>query len=227
MVTSTTYPRFFLYFNLLILILVCLGFGLNAWTNTESLPPASTIVWIHGLIMFSWYVLIVIQSSLIQSRKINLHRSLGYGSIFLAVGIIISGLAMTVTHYHRPDAQLFATINTFIILNFTILYGLALMYRTRSDYHKRFMTLASVAAMFPGLGRIVLGLEVNEYLSVPLWMMMALVPGAYDLATMKKIHPASWIGGTLIIIGIGFTLYLIENEGWKELLDSLVATRSR
>lgn len=222
---KTAYPKFFFYLNLIILILVSLGFALNALTNPQSLPPAKPIIWIHGAIMFLWYLWIVIQSGLVQRKKIKLHQTLGFASILLALGILVSGLAMTVVHYDRPDAQLFATINTFIVINFSILYALALIYKTKPEFHKRFMTLASIAAMFPGLGRIVLGLQLNEYLSVPLWIMMAIVPGAFDYYTSKRIHPASWMGGALIILGIGLTLLLIENSEWKEFLDKLIADR--
>lgn len=222
---KTAYPNFFFNLNLIILLLVSLGFGLNALTNPQSLPPAKPIIWIHGTIMFLWYLLIVFQSRLVQKKKIRLHKTLGYTSILLALGILISGLTMTVVHYDRPDAQIFATINTFIVINFSILYALALVYKTQPEFHKRFMTLASIAAMFPGLGRIVLGLHLNEYLSVPLWILMAFVPAAFDYYTSKRIHPASWIGGALIIIGIGLTLMLIENTEWKEFLDSMVADK--
>lgn len=218
-------PNFYLNFNLIILSLVVLGFGLNAMTNPSTLPPTHKIIWIHGLIMFGWYVLIVIQSGLIRKKQTSLHRKIGYSSIPLAIGILISGIVMSKVHYNRPDAFLFSTINTFILINFTILYSLGIVYRTKPDFHKRFMLLASLSAVFPGLGRIILGLQFNQYLSVPLWIMLVLVLGTVDWMTKKKIHPATWIGSSLIFIGIGLTLYLLENAAWKELMDQLMANR--
>lgn len=214
---------FYLVLHGIILALVVLGFGLNAIQNSDSLPPSSSIIWIHGIAMFGWYLLIVIQSLLIQKHQFKIHRILGWGSLFLALGIIISGVWMTKEHYYRPNSLLFATINTFILINFSLLYSAAFLYRNKPEYHKRLISLASIAAMFPGLGRVILGLQWNEYLSVPLWILFAMVPAAYDWYRSKKIHPAPWIGGSMIIIGIGLTLFLMENKPWKNLMDSFLS----
>lgn len=215
-------PSFYFNFNLIILILALGGFGLNALVNPEKLPPASGIVYVHGLIMFLWYILIVIQSGLVRSRNLALHKKLGKSSLFLALGIVVSGIWMSVVHYGRPDGFLFSTINTFILINFIILYYLAWTYRHQSEFHKRYMTFASLAAIFPALGRVILGLNLNEYLSVPLWILLVLVVGVNDLKIQKKIHSATKIGTGLILLGIALTLILLENEAWKQFLDQLM-----
>lgn len=220
---TTTRTSFYYNFNLIILSLAVGGFGLNALVNPEKLPPASAIVYFHGLIMFLWYVLIVFQSKLVRSGNLNLHKKLGKSSLILAIGIVISGIWMSVVHYHRPDGFLFSTINTFILINFIILYFLAWTNRQKPEFHKRYMTFVSLAAVFPALGRIVLGLNLNEYLSVPLWILLVLVVGVFDLKSQNKIHPASKIGTALILLGITLTLILIENEAWKKFLDQLMS----
>jgi hypothetical protein len=210
---------FYFYFNLFILILAIGGFGINALEHPDKLPPPSGIVYIHGVIMFLWYILIVIQSKLVRSRNISLHKKLGKSSLILALGIVITGIWMSVVHYSRPDGFLFSTINTFILINFIILYSLALINRYQSEFHKRYMTFASLAVVFPALGRIILGLNLNEYLSVPLWILLVLVTGVFDLKSEKKIHPATIIGSALIFLGIALILVLMENAAWKEFLD--------
>lgn len=214
---------FYFYFNLFILILVVGGFGINALVNPDKLPPASGIVYIHGVIMFLWYILIVVQSKLVRSRNISLHKRLGKNSLLLAFGIIITGIWMSVVHYSRPDGFLFSTINTFILINFIILYSLALINRHRPEFHKRYMTFASLAVVFPALGRIIFGFNLNEYLSVPLWILLVLVIGVFDFKSQRKIHPATKIGSALIFLGIALILVLMENAAWKEFLDGLMS----
>lgn len=215
-------PTFYFYFHLIILFLVFGGFGLNALVHPDKLPPVSGIVYIHGLIMFLWYILIVIQSNLVKSGNIDLHKKLGKSSLILAFGIVVSGIWMSVVHYSRPDGFVFSTINTFILINFIILFYLAWTNRFRSEYHKRYMTFVSLSAVFPALGRIILGLNFNQYLSVPLWIMLVLVMGVYDFQSQKKIHPATKVGTGLIILGIALTLILMENAAWKAFLDELM-----
>jgi len=214
---------FYFNFNLFILILVVGGFGINALVHPDRLPPASGIVYLHGIIMFLWYILVVVQSKLVRSRNISLHKRLGKNSLLLALGIIITGIWMSVVHYSRPDGFLFSTINTFILINFIILYSLALNNRHRPEFHKRYMTFASLAVVFPALGRIILGLNLNEYLSVPLWILLVLVIGVFDFKSQRKVHPATKIGSILIFLGIALILVLMENAAWKEFLDRLMA----
>jgi hypothetical protein len=213
---------FYFYFNLIILVMVFGGFGLNALVHPDKLPPVSGIVYIHGLIMFLWYILIVIQSNLVRSGNIVLHKNLGKSSLILALGIVVSGIWMSVVHYSRPDGFVFSTINTFILINFIILFYLAWTNRFRAEYHKRYMTFVSLSAVFPALGRIILGFNINQYLSVPLWIVLVLVIGVHDFQSQKKIHPATKVGTALILIGIALTLILMENAAWKAFLDQLM-----
>ena len=85
------------------------------------------------------------------------------------------------------------------------------------------MTFASLAVVFPALGRIILGLNLNEYLSVPLWILLVLVIGVFDFKSQRKVHPATKIGSILIFLGIALILVLMENAAWKEFLDRLMA----
>ncbi len=215
-------PSFYFYFNLIILALVIGGFGLNAVVHPEKLPPVSGIVYLHGLVMLAWYILILYQAGLVRSGNIALHQKLGKSSVLLALAIVISGIWMSVVHYNRPDGFLFTTINTFILINFIILYFLAWKNRFRSEHHKRYMILVSLAAVFPALGRIILGLNLNQYLSVPLWIVLVLVVGFYDFKSKKKIHPATKIGTSLILVGIALTLILMENAVWRKFLDGIM-----
>lgn len=215
-------PSFYFYFNLIILALVIGGFGLNAVVHPEKLPPVSGIVYLHGLVMLAWYILILYQAGLVRSGNIALHQKLGKSSVLLALAIVISGIWMSVAHYSRPDGFLFTTINTFILINFIILYFLAWKNRFRSEYHKRYMILVSLAAVFPALGRIILGLNLNQYLSVPLWIVLVLILGFYDFKSKKKIHPATKIGTSLILVGIALTLILMENAVWRKFLDGIM-----
>ncbi len=213
---------FFFYFSAVILILVIGGFGINAMVNFDDLPPILPIVYIHGIIMLIWYTLVVVQTSLIRSGNHSLHITLGKTSSVLAVGIVISGILMTLESYERSGRVDIVTINIFLIINFIILYSLALLNRKSADKHKRLILFASLAMILPALGRITQALGINDFISIPLWLILMLAIVVYDLRTLKKVHKATILGSVLIIVGIAFTVGLMDSESWAQLLESTI-----
>jgi hypothetical protein len=211
---------FFFYYNTAILIIVVCGFGINALINLEKLPPASPIVFIHGACMVAWYALIVIQAGLIRSGNHALHITLGKSSIILAIGILISGIIMTLESYTRSANVGIVTVNIFIFINFIILYTLALYRRKISDLHKRLMLFASLAMILPALGRITQAMNINDFLSIPMWLLLLFIPLIYDFRSLKKVHKATLLGIILIVLGIAFTVGLMESTSWAQFLKN-------
>jgi hypothetical protein len=215
-------PSFFYSYSLIILSIVVFAFGINAFVNTAILPPILPMVIVHGILMLIWYTLVVVQSRLIAKRNINLHKILGKSSIILAVGIVISGIIMTLDSYDRSSRVDVVTINLFITINFIVLYSLAIFRRRQSDKHKRLILFASIAMMLPALGRITQAAGINDFLSLPMWVLLMLVPVIYDIKTIKRVHQSTILGITLIIIGLVLTITLMENPTWQGTIESII-----
>jgi hypothetical protein len=213
---------FFFYFSVVILILVIGGFGSNAMVNFEDLPPLLPIVYIHGIIMLIWYTLVVVQTSLIRSGNRSLHMILGKTSSVLALGIIFTGILMTLNTYERSARVDIVTINIFLIINFIILYSLAFYRRKYSDKHKRLILFASLSMILPALGRITQAFSINDFISIPLLLVLMLAIVVYDLRTLKKVHKTTILGIVLIIVGIAFTIGLMDSKRWAQLLESTI-----
>ena len=215
---------FFLYYNLILLILVVGAFGINGIINLEKLPTFSALVIIHGLIMFLWYGLVVFQAMLIKHGKHNIHFLLGRTSIALAAGIIITGVMMSVESYQRSGDPTAFTVNLPITINFIILYSLAIYRRKYSDRHKRLILFSSIAIIIPALGRIIQAADIDGFLSIPMWLVLLIFPIVYDLRTLKKVHRTTLFGTILIILGIALTVVLLGSPSWIQFLESNIGT---
>ena len=213
---------FFFYYSSIILTIVLCAFGVNALINSDDLPPILPIVIVHGIFMIAWYALVVVQTRLILQRNHNTHIILGKSSIVLAVGIVISGIMMTLDSYVRSSSVDIVTINLFITINFIILYTLAIYRRKHSDKHKRLILFASIAMMLPALGRITQAASINDFLSLPMWFILMLAPVLYDLKTLKRVHKTTFLGISLIIIGVVLAISLMDSSSWVKFLESTI-----
>lgn len=220
---KTQRDPFFLYYHSLLLLIVVGGFGINGMINTTELPPISNLVIAHGAIMLLWFVIVPVQALLIRQGSYKLHIALGTSSTLLAVGIILSGLMISLDNYQRTTGPAVMTFNLPILINFTILFGLAIYRRKHADQHKRLILFSSIAMMAPALGRITRVFDINEFLSVPMWLILIVIVIFYDRRKLNRVHKSSWLGAGLIILGIVIAIILIDNPGWHQLLQSLLA----
>lgn len=217
-VQQTKRTKFFFYYASIILLTVVGGFGTHAVLKPANLPPASSAVLFHATFMFAWYVLFVIQSGLIPSGRHDLHMRLGKMSLLVALGIIISGIMVTFVHYFRkPEGLVF--ISGFInVINFGILYGLAVLWRKHPAWHKRLMLFAGLAMMGPALTRIVRAADINEFAVLLMWLFMMLIPVLYDFTSIKKVHKATLLGIALILVGIILMVNVGMSPAWERFL---------
>ena len=211
---------FFLNYNIVILSITILGFGINSILNYNILPPISTLVIIHSLGMFGWYLLVVFQSLLIKKSNYKTHKNLGKISIVLAMVIIISGFLMTYNLYMESRNYVIFTVNLFLLINFAILYTLALYYRKSPNKHKRLIIFAGLSMMIPALARVSIVIGSDPSISFYLLLILLVIPGIYDYKKLKKIHAATIIGITLNFLGYFISSYLNTSEKWILLLET-------
>jgi hypothetical protein len=107
MVTTGTrvsyYPRvlpgrrydhvFFSCMALLILVTVFLGFAHTYYlAGLFRAPLPSLIVHLHGAAFSCWIILLVVQTSLIAARRVDIHRRLGIAGFALSCLIMVLGV---------------------------------------------------------------------------------------------------------------------------------------
>lgn len=186
----------------------------------------SGLVHLHGIVMTLWIVLFVVQVRLVAAHRVKLHRRLGVIGVFLAVLVIIVGTITAISaaaHGSGPGPPLvFLAIPLGDILVFTILAGISLYFRRRSDIHKRLMLLAALSILGAAIGRFPL-----EFFQTPLGYfglidICFIICLAYDKVKNRKLHPTFALGALLIIASQPLRLMLSGTEAWMQFASWLV-----
>lgn len=194
--------------------------------------PDSAAVHVHGWTFFAWYALLVLQSALVRSRGISLHRKLG--GLSLALAAVMVGTGLLVVGVQMDDAAdsgdpfwstsgpaIFATL-----VLFAGFYVAALLMRSRSDWHKRLMIIASVGGMGAATFRlcmVLFGPESAMWLGL-LGSNLFIVAGMVrDKLVDKRVHPVWWIGlATCVALEAG-ALLLTPTPLWQAVSHALAA----
>ena len=116
--------------------------------------------------------------------------------------------SVLVCRFSVAVARLFSRIvwgNLAIAFSFSILLVSAILFRRQPAVHKRLMLIASLAALIPALQRISrwpgLGGDAGPFWLITSALLLALIV-AHDLAVTKRVHPATLVGGGVIVFAM-------------------------
>ena len=212
---------FFYRFSMVLLITVVIAFGMNILLKNYHLNSSMSLIIVHGISMLGWSTLLFWQSRSIRINNFNLHKQLGLMSIALAISLLISGIMIAISNYRGEKEALTLFGNFSGMFIFGILYTIALLNRRKADVHKRLMIVASVAMLSPALVRILRIFDINDFVTLPFWLLYIVALPVYDYRKLKKIHKASlWATLFLIIILFGGSAYAMS-ESWVDLAASM------
>ncbi len=144
---------FFSGAHIVLLIVVLLGFSpsfylRSAFHHTAGLPA---VLYIHGVVLTGWFSLTVLQAWLIRTRRLRLHRQLGYFGAGYAAIVIVLGTVANLRLISEIDSpadgeNIVVWGNFFTLVMFAAFVTLAVRFRARPEAHKRLMLLVSLAA---------------------------------------------------------------------------------
>lgn len=215
--------------------LVALGLVFLGFARTYYLkvffdgPPLGGIVHLHGAVMSIWFLLFATQAFLISNRKVSWHKRLGIVGVVLALLVVVTGTYVAIASAARgggppglPPLQ-FLAIPLGDMLVFTLLAGLAIALRQRSDWHKRLMLLASLALLAAAIARIPV-MSINQggpLVFFGLTNIVLLSCVIYDTAVNRHLHPAFGWGLTFIVASQIGRLAVSGTDWWLGFAQSL------
>src|SRR5260370_3968211 len=139
--------RFFTGMCVAIAITVFVGFAptfyLRPFFHPEPLIP---LLILHGLIFTAWIVLLLIQTTLIATKRTRIHRRLGIAGAVLAVLLLLIGTTTAIIRAKvtgvpgSPSPLVFLTFPLGDILVFAFLVGCSFYLRSLSDIHTPLIT---------------------------------------------------------------------------------------
>jgi hypothetical protein len=187
-------------------------------------PPFPLVLHVHAILMGTWLMLLLTQTTLMATGRRALHMQLGVAAVVLAPAIVMTGLVLVPTMYHANWAAAHAAnpalaagavppnlnFATNIALNqiragllFPIVVAIGLVARRKdAGLHKRMMILATSLPLGAAITRISwLPTTVPQSaLSVDLMPLLVIAPlFAWDLYRLRRVHWAYVIWLALLL----------------------------
>lgn len=204
-------------------VIVLAGFIPSSLTKIAAVqagerPPFPLVMHLHALLMGSFLLLLLAQTTLVATGRCDLHRRLGLLSMVIAPALVIVGFVLIKTNFdllwgalqttppgaarEKLEGALHQTNNIKLLqLRIGILFPLFLMIALRArgkdaGLHKRMMILATAMTLPAGIDRI-------PWLPTTLpaspvgpdfWTLVAISPMfVWDVVRNHRVHRAYWI----------------------------------
>lgn len=204
------------------LVIVLAGFipsslGKIAAVQAGLRPPFPLVLHMHAVLMGTFILLLLAQTTLVATGRCDLHRRLGLVAMVVAPALVIVGFILVPTTYHGvwsgmqaapPSAreqlqQLALRLDNIMLLQLRIgiLFSLFLIIGLRArgreaGLHKRMMILATAMALPAGIDRIPwlpTTLPASP-LAPDLYTLLAISPMlVWDVVRNRSVHRAYWI----------------------------------
>jgi hypothetical protein len=229
--------KFYSRMAMLLVAVVFIGFAPSFYLKgvvppyprpNPTLPPA---VMFHGLTFTLWMVLLVLQTQLVATRRVETHMKLGKLAIGVAIALLpimyLTAVWAVARHSHPPftDDLNWTAIPLAVIPAFGFLIYEAWRRRKQAQWHKRLMLGATIIfAVGPGFSRIPLApptfwgfaaqlIAGNLLLFTPLFL--------WDRKTQGAVHPATWTAFATSLAAAIVPLALIYTESWAGIAAKL------
>jgi hypothetical protein len=189
------------------------------------------ILWFHGAAFSGWVLFFIFQSTLVRTRNVKLHRSLGWFGAGLGTVMVPLGVATTVimTRFdirvlHEPGAvaDAFMLIPFYDMVAFGTLITLAILWRRQPDLHRRLLFIATVGLLDAAFGRFQYLFDTNLYIvCVDAMMLMGV---ARDLIIDKRVHKVYLVALPSLFIAQAFTIYTwrAASPWWMAIAHSIL-----
>lgn len=216
--------RFFTGMSVAILVLVFLGFFQSFYLR-PLFPenPASSYpkVLVHGVLASAWVILFAVQVRLVRSRRVQLHRKLGFACGLLALILIVSGLdlAISTVKVGRVDPRFGSALPfalpVFDLILFTSFVALGFVHRKDPARHKRWMLFATINFIGAALGRLPGSATLGPVVPLASFLLLVLAVVAWDIKSRGRPHRVTVVAGLLTLVSQPLRFMLAETAPWK------------
>jgi hypothetical protein len=156
---------------------------------------------VHGALMMSWVLMLIVQPLLIRRKLLKWHRIIGKVSYVTMPLLLLSIFFVTKIGYQkdlgsgsRPEAVagIFLSLPNLVSLGF--LYAMAILNKKKAKIHMRYMLGTSLFLIAPGLGRALImyfhvAFSPAIYYSYGVDLLLALTFLVYDLRRKRLYQP--------------------------------------
>lgn len=195
--------------------------------TTLSHYPFNALLHVHGVLFTSWVILFIVQTALVASHRVAIHRRLGIAGGALAAGMVMVGTATAITAARRGggppgvDPLAFLIVPLFDMLLFTTFISAALLLRRNKESHKRLMLLAYISIVVAAVARLPGLLPLGPPVFFGLSFLFLAAAVIYDFVSRKTVHKVYLWGGTALVLSVPLRLLISATPAWRSLAQFL------
>jgi hypothetical protein len=155
--------REYFYFGMSLLILAVVAYGFSNTIDGNLIHPAIPrpgILYVHAAVFTGWLFFFILQSALVRTRNVRVHRSLGWFGMALGGAMPFLGVATAIVmgrfdtvQLHQTDAELTLIIPLWDMASFGAAFALAMYWRKQPAFHRRLILIACCMLTAAAFGR--------------------------------------------------------------------------
>ncbi len=212
------YPAMALFVAAVVFVGFARTYYLKEFFGTRPLP---LLLHVHGFIMTCWLGLLVVQTTLVATRRTHIHRRLGVAGGILAIAIVVIGSSVAIHAVRAGHAPTGRSPLAFLVIPlgdigvFATLVAAGFYYRRRPELHKRLMLVATIAILPAGIARWPLSLVAHQslrFFAATDLILLGCI--AYDYFKTRRLSPAYFWGGLLLVASHPLRLMLAHTATW-------------
>lgn len=153
----------YFYFFMSLLIAVVIVYGFSSTVDKNLIHPALPrpfVLYIHATIFSAWVVFYILQSTLVRTHNVRIHRRIGWFGVGLGVTMPVLGVVTAITmarfntlYLHSTSAAADLIVPFFDMVAFAVPFALAIYWRKKPEFHRRLLLIASCALTAAAFGR--------------------------------------------------------------------------
>ena len=223
----------YFYFAMSLLITGIVIYGFSHTVNDNLFHPdlpRPWILWVHGALFSGWLLFFILQSVLVRTRNVRVHRDLGWFGVALAAGIVVVGISTAIImgryeilYHHATDAAAFLIVPFLDVTCFAIVFALAIYWRKKPEYHRRAMLVATCLLTSAAFGRFPIHAFSDHwfYAGVDLLIVVAIVR---DLIVSRRVHPIYLYALPVLVVAqtLAVHLYITAAPGWVNIANAIL-----
>lgn len=194
---------------------------------TLSGGPFTSLVHLHGALFTGWVLLFIVQTALVATHRVAVHRRLGVVGAVLAAGMVALGTSIAIATAARGgappgvDPLAFLAIPIFDMVLFATFVTAALVMRRDKEAHKRLMLLAYISIIVAAVARLPGVLPMGPLAFFGFGYLFVVVAAIYDLASRRRVHKAYLWGGGLLVASVPLRLVISGTGAWRAFAEFL------
>jgi hypothetical protein len=218
---------FYFFMALLIAAVVAYGFSFTVGPNLiHPALPRPFLLYVHAAVFTGWLVFFILQTALIRTRKVLVHRRLGWFGAAMGTSMVVLGVftaiimgRFNVSTLHQGHSESFLMVPLFDMVCFGTTLGLAILWRNKPEYHRRLMLVATCSLTAASFGRLFPG--EYFYAGVDLLIVLGVIR---DLIVNRRVHQVYLYGLPLFIVGQIVVTYTVVHQlpFWQKIAHAIV-----